>query len=134
MSQRNVEIVQRLTESFNKSGIGSEETLSFFDAAAVFEEPPEQPAPRTAHGREEIARMFGEFDSAWEDHQSRTDEIRVIDDERVLVLSVEHFRGRDGIEIDQPAGGIFTLRGGKIVRMQSFWERATALEAAGVSE
>jgi ketosteroid isomerase-like protein len=113
--------------------MGSEETLSFFDADVVFEEPPEQPAPRTANGREELARMFGEFDAAWENHQSRTDEIRVIDDERVLVLSVEQFRGRDGIEVDQPAGGIFTLRGGKVIRFQAFWERATALEAAGLS-
>ena len=126
--------MRRLTESFNESGIGSEETLSFFDAAAVFEEPPEQPALRTAHGREEIARVFGEFDSAWEDHQSRTDEIRVIADERCWCLSAKHFRSRDGIEINQPAGGIFTLRGGKIVRMQSLWERATALEAAGLTD
>ncbi len=39
----NVEIVRRVVESFNESGMGSEVTLSFFDAAAVFEEPPEQP-------------------------------------------------------------------------------------------
>ena len=43
------------------------------------------------------------------------------------MLTIEHFRGRDGIEIDQPSGTIFTLRGGKIARMQSFWERENAL-------
>ena len=78
--------------------------------------------------------MFTRFDDAWEAHRSQPDEIRAIDDERVLLLSREYFRGRDGIEIDQPSGTIFTLRSGKIIRMQSFWERATALKAAGLSE
>jgi ketosteroid isomerase-like protein len=134
MSEENVEIVRRVVEAFNDGGIASEVTLSFFDAAAVFEEPPEQPAPGVAHGREEVSRMFTQFDDAWEEHHSRPDEIRKIDDERVLLLSLEHFRGRDGIEIDQPSGTLFTLRGGKIVRMQAFWDRATALEAAGLSD
>jgi hypothetical protein len=34
----------------------------------------------------------------------RAGEFRAIDDERVLMLSTEHFRGRDGIEISQPQG------------------------------
>jgi ketosteroid isomerase-like protein len=58
----------------------------------------------------------------------------VIDDARILLLSIEHFRGRDGIEIDQPCGTIYTLRDGKVVRMQSFWERENALKAAGLWE
>ena len=77
--------------------------------------------------------MFSQFDDAWEEHRSRPDEMREIDDERVLLLSLEHFRGRDGIEIEQPCGTIFTIRDGKIGRMQCFWEQATALEAAGLS-
>ena len=114
--------------------MGSEATLDFFDVAAVFEEPPEQPGPRVAHGRESVSRIFTQFDAAWEEHQTHPEEIRVIDDERVLLLSRDHFRGRDGIEIDQTSGTIFTLRGGKIVRMQAFWDRANALKAAGISE
>ena len=78
--------------------------------------------------------MFEQFDAAWEEHQSELEEVRALDRERVLVLSIEHFRGRDGIEVDQSGGAIFTLRDGKIVHLQSFWERASALEAAGLSE
>lgn len=134
MSQENVEITRRAIQAFNEGGFGSEDALSFFDAELVFEEPPEQPAPRVARGREAAARLFGQFDEAWEAHRSEPEEIRTLDKERVLVLSVEHFRGRDGIEINQPCGTIFTLRRRKIVRMQSFWERKTALDAAGLSE
>ena len=133
MSEENIEVIRRVTESFNEGGFGSAETLSFFDSDLVFEEPPEQPAPRVARGRDEAAELFGQFDATWETHRSELEEVRALDQERVLVLSIEHFRGRDGIEIDQPAGAIFTLREGKIVRMQSFWERQTALRAAGLS-
>jgi ketosteroid isomerase-like protein len=134
MSHENVEIVRRAAEAFNEQGFGSEDSLSFFDADVVFEEPPEQPAPRVARGRDEAVKIFAQFDEAWEEHRSEPEEVRALDDERVLVLSVEHFRGRDGIEIEQPCATIFTLRAGKIVRMQPFWERQTAFEAAGSPE
>lgn len=132
MSPANVEMIRKVIDAFNERGFSSEGALSFFDEAVVFEEPPEQPAPRVAHGREEAARIFAQFDEAWEQHTSEPQEFIVVDDERVLVLTIEHFRGRDGIEISQPCGSLFTLRDGKVTRMQSFWERATALEAAGL--
>jgi ketosteroid isomerase-like protein len=130
MSEENIEVVRGAVESFNEGTFGS---AAFFDAALVFEEPPEQPAPRVARGRDEAVRIFTEFEEAWAEHHSEPEEFRVIDDERVLLLTTEHFRGRDGIAIDQPCGTVFTVRNGKIVRMQAFWERANALAAAGVS-
>ena len=57
-----------------------------------------------------------------------------MDADRVLLVSVEHFKGRDGIEVEAPFAGIFTLRDGKIVRWQAFWDRQKALEAVGLSE
>jgi len=134
MSEENVEIIRRLVDAFNDGGMGAEATLSFFDPGAVFEEPPEQPGPIVAEGRDEVSRVFLKFDKAWEEHRSDPEEVCAIDDERVLLLSVDHFRGRDGIEVTQPSGTLFTLRDGKVVRMQGFWERANALKAAGLSE
>ena len=134
MSQENVEVIQQVIAAFNEGGAGSEMTLSFFAEDAVFEEPPEQPAPGVAQGREAVSELFGRFDETWEEHHSEPEEFRVIDDERVLYLSVDHFRGRDGIEIHQPSATLFTLREGKVTRMQAFWERKTGLEAAGLSE
>lgn len=134
MSRENVEIIRQVVEAFNEKGMGSEATLSFFDAGVVFEEPPEQPSPTVAEGRDAASRTFKQFDEVWEAHRSEPEEIRVVDDERVLLLSIEHFRGRDGIELAQPCGTLFTLRSGKIARMQSFWERENALRAAGLRE
>ena len=134
MSVENVATIRRLVDAFNEGGMSAEATLSFFDEAAVFEEPPEQPGPSVAKGREAVSETFTKFDESWEKHVSEVEEIRAIDDERVLLFSVDHFRGRDGIEISQPSGTLFTLCDGKVVRMQAFWERGRALKAAGLSE
>ena len=50
------------------------------------------------------------------------------------LLSVEHVRGRDGIEMAQPGASIFTLEDGEITRWQGFWNRESALKAAGLAE
>ncbi len=128
MSKDNIELVRQTVEAFNDGGIAG--ALRFLDASAVFEEPPEQPGPEVARGRDSFGETFARFDANWEAHRSETQEIRAIDDERVLRLSLEHFRGRDGIEVSQPAGTIFTVRDRKIVRMQPFWDQQRAIEAA----
>jgi ketosteroid isomerase-like protein len=134
MSEKNVEVIRRLVKAFNDGGMGSADTLGFFVSGAVFEEPPEQPGPTIAKGLAEVSRVFGKFDDAWEEHRSEPAEFRVVDEDRVLLFSIEHFRGRDGIEISQPSGTLFTLSGGKVVRMQAFWKRENALRAAGLPE
>jgi ketosteroid isomerase-like protein len=126
--------VRGLVEIFNASGFAATAAVEFLDPSLTFEEPPEQPAPRVARGLEAATEMFTQFDENWEEHRSTPEEIRRIDDDRVLLLSIEHFRGRDGIEVDQSSGSIFTLRDGKVIRLQSFWERASALAAAGLRE
>lgn len=99
-----------------------------------FHEPPEQPAPRVARGREEAHRLALEFDAAWEEHRSEPLEIRAVGTDRVLLVTIEHFKGRDGIEIQSLFAAVLTLREGKIFRWQAFWDKQKALEAAGLAE
>jgi ketosteroid isomerase-like protein len=134
MSEQNVEIVRRAVEAFNELGFEGVGASGLVTDDIEFHEPPEQPAPRVARGREEMQKLSGEFDEAWENHQSEPREIRTIDADRVLLVSVEHFKGRDGIELEAPFAAIFTLRDGKIASWQAFWDKQKALEAAGLSE
>ena len=133
MSQENVEIVERLVRRFNEQGIEAAGAEYLADNVE-FHEPPEQPGARVARGREATVEFFADFDAAWEQHRSDPEEIRALGADQVLLLSVERFRGRDGIEVAQPAGTIFTLREGKVVLWQAYWTRETALGAAGLSE
>lgn len=128
-----MEVIRQVAETFNREG--AEATARRFFADDIeFCEPPEQPAPGVARGREQVLTLFNTFDEAWESHRSDPEEVRPIGADKVLVLSVERFTGRDGIEIAAPAAAVFTLRDGKIIRWEAFWERQRALEVAGLSE
>lgn len=128
----NVDLIREATEAFNEGGIAG--ARRFFADDVEFNEPPEQPGPRSARGREAVEKLFAEFDETWTEHRSEIEELRALAGDRVLVFSVEHFRGRDGMQIAAPAGAIFTIREGQVVRWEAFWDRAHALEAAGLAE
>lgn len=130
----NVDTVRRAVEEFNERGFDGIGDSDLVTDDFEFHEPPEQPAPRVARGREEVRKLGGEFDAAWEEHRSEPQEIRAVDADRVLLVSVEHFKGRDGIEVEAPFAAIFTLRDGKLARWQAFWDKQKALEAAGLSQ
>ncbi len=133
MSRETVEVVRRLVESYIEVGL-SQTASEFFHPDAVFEEPPNQPGAEVAHGRDAARQTFDRFDQAWTEHRSEPQEVRALDAERVLMFSVEHLVGRDGLEVTQKNWTIFTLRDGKVTRMQSFWGHEQALEAAGLQE
>ncbi|MCA1695960.1 MAG: nuclear transport factor 2 family protein [Actinobacteria bacterium] len=133
MSEENVEIIRQLAWTFNNEGFKAA-AERFFADDVEFHEPPEQPAPRVAHGRQEVVKLFSAFDEAWDSHRSDQEEVRAIGPDKVFVVAVERFTGRDGIEVAAPAAAVFTLRDGKIIQWKAFWEKERALEAAGLSE
>lgn len=55
---------------------------------------------------------------------------------QVLVFAREGGRGKgSGAEVQtNPTAHLYTMRNGKAVRMQSYWERADALEAVGLED
>jgi ketosteroid isomerase-like protein len=132
MSEENVEIVRRSVQAFNEGGL--EAAAAFAHPEIEFQEPPTQPAPRTARGQEATRETWTAFDEAWEEHKSEVKEVRKLNEDEVLLSSVEHFRGRDGMAIDAPCWTIYTFHRGKIVKLRPFWDRAQALEAAGQLE
>ena len=132
MTEENVEIVRRSVEAFNEGGL--EAAAEFAHPEIEFQEPPTQPAPRTARGHESVRETWTSFDQAWSEHRTEVKEIQELAEDEVFMSSVEHFRGRDGMEISAPCWTIYTFRDGKIVKLRPFWDRAQALEAAGLSE
>ena len=133
MPEKNVQIIRRLVATYNESGFGAQATLAFFAESAVFEEPPEQPGATVVEGRDQVARTFGQFDEVWEEHRSNVEEVRVIDAERVLLLTVENFRGQEGMKVSQPSG--WSSHSGRQGRANAgLLEPESALKAAGLSE
>ena len=86
-------------------------------------------------GLDELSTAIREYLRAFSDLRIEAERIIDLSGDRVLVLSRHTARGKQsGVPIEHELGDLFTLRDGKIVRYDSYWNRAEALEAAGLSE
>ena len=132
MSQENVQVLIELNEAFNREGW--EGLVPFLDPEFEFHEPPEQPGARVFHGHDEARRGWARWSEAWIKQSSDLTESIELPDGRILALATQRFRGRDGIELTQQSGNILSFRDGKVRRWEAYWERETALQAAGLSE
>jgi ketosteroid isomerase-like protein len=123
MSQENVEIVRRFLL------LDVDEALTYADPGIVWNPAEESSAQGHDAVRASLARWKGE----WDDYELMPDELVDMGD-RVVVTVRLRGRGRaSGIEIDARLYDVYTLRDGKIVRMDQFTERSEALEAVGRS-
>jgi ketosteroid isomerase-like protein len=119
MSQENVEIVRRFLSA------GVDEALTDADADIVWNPIEELPA----RGHEAVRTSLAEWKAEWHDYELVPEGFLDLGD-RVVVTVRLSARGRgSGIEIDARFYDVFTLRDGKIVRMDQFAERSEALQA-----
>jgi ketosteroid isomerase-like protein len=86
------------------------------------------------HGTEGLRQATTEYLNVWDDYRFEVEEMIDLGD-RVLVLERHTARGKlSGANISQDVGTLLTLRDGLIVRWEYYWERAEALEVAGIKE
>jgi uncharacterized protein len=129
MSRENVEIVRRAFE-LKVLGRGSDAELAAFHPDVVINSVEEGPS----YGLNAIRDNFERWASAWDELEATPEEF-VDAGERVLVTARHRGRGRgSGISVDAHFHEVYTLRDGKIIRVEEFIDRDKALEAAGLSE
>jgi ketosteroid isomerase-like protein len=93
---------------------------------------PTSPGGEVRRGPEATKEFFREWLEPWEDHRIEW-EIRRAPDDRVVVLSVMHARGRaSGAEVEMRLGQVWTFREGRPVRMVAYNDHDEALAAAGL--
>jgi len=90
---------------------------------------------RVARGLSEMLNSFETEDlEAWEERQLDPQRFLHVND-LVVVLMHEYRRGRgSGIEVETDTAVVFTVREGRVIRVQPYMDQADALEAAGLSE
>jgi ketosteroid isomerase-like protein len=97
----------------------------------------EGPNPGSWTGPAGLAEGWRRFLSTWDNLRAEADEYREIDDERVLVLSHGSGRGKtSGIELRQlrtEGAALFHIRGGKVTRVVSYYDRENALADLGLT-
>jgi ketosteroid isomerase-like protein len=83
-----------------------------------------------------VASALEELGAAFDDFQAEPEEIIDLDDGRLLALVRLSGRGRSsGTPFDVTGAHLFTpARDGRLLRFEAYFDRAKALEAAGLSE
>ena len=132
MSEENVEIVRRLFEGWSVGDftVG----IEAIDPHVLFLVHPPFPEAGIRVGPEGISEYLLGFLAQWERFTVEATELRAVGD-TVLARVIQRAKGRaSGIEGEASYYMLFTLRGRKLVRMDSIVDEAEALEAAGLSE
>ena len=131
MSQENVEVVRAAFEAWERGGLDA--LSEFWDARIDW---------RAAEGAIDDAGPIRGADAMrayLQDWLDDFDEMRVEPEELIdageQVVAVQRISARakaSGIETELRYAVVYTVRDGKIVRGREYWERAQALEAAGL--
>jgi ketosteroid isomerase-like protein len=131
MSQENVEIVKAGFEAWNAGDMDA--WASFLAPDVIWRLPQDWPEPGPYAGREAVLRQAQQGREAWNADAAEpiSDFIHAAD--RVVVRFVWRGQGH-GPESNMQLTCVYTVRKGKVIAFEFFWDHAEALEALGLSE
>jgi ketosteroid isomerase-like protein len=131
MSQENVEVVRRAMAMFART----RDFGPFLASDAELVNAPRSPFTVAASGANGLREWLRDIDDAFEEWEPRADAVIEAPGDKVVVLT--HFRGRGrgkGAEVEMEVDIVYTVADGQIVRIEGYYTRGEALEAAGLSE
>lgn len=132
MSAANLELVQSISAAHERGDFSSAEwahpEIDYVIA--------DGPSPGRWHGRAGMAASFRGNLVGWKDFRIEADEYRVLDDERVLVLTRSTAHGRAGAlvvgQMRTKGAVLYHVRGGQVTRLVYYWDREHALADLGL--
>lgn len=145
MSQENVEIVRRLLGAFEQGDLVPlfrDDTINASLTAAS--EPFFTPDFECVFVREDVGRAayFGldglraawlDWLLPWDSYSARVEDLIDGGDGRVVVLTHDHARPKgSGTEVSFMGAPVWTVRDGKVARIEFYWNRDEGLKAAGL--
>jgi ketosteroid isomerase-like protein len=128
MSEENVEIARKGVEAYARGDLDT--ALTYADPDIIWN-PVEEAATQ---GHDAIRANLERWETDFEDFEATPEEYIDAGDQ---VLVPIHWSGRgrgSGVQVDIRTYNVYTLRDGKVIRMDEFTERSKALKAAGLSE
>ena len=134
MSQENVEVARHAYDAFLRSDWNTMSELidpdfEFRGTVGGLEE------GRIARGAQQFREVFEKEDlDAWDERRFEPEDFIDAGD-CVVVLQREYRRGRaSGVELETETAVVFEVRDGRVMRIQGYMDRASALEAVGLPE
>ena len=131
MARENVEIVRSAFESWNAADMDA--FREFYDAEVVVRTAEGWPEPGPYVGREAAMRFHEQLRDTWDVNTLVPIGDFIDAGDRVAVRYIWHGAGH-GPDMNMEVTLLFTMRKGRIVLQEFFWDHAEALEAAGVSQ
>jgi len=131
MSEENVEIALAAFEAWNRGDSETFDALHHVDIVLVA--PEGWPEPRI-EGREETHRQFARLKDAWSDDRIEIDRVEDAGDKVLVDWRLITTGKSSGLAAEKAFTSISTVRDGLITRVEYFFDRAKALQAAGLSE
>ena len=131
MSQENVEVVRTFFDAWNARDMDAIREL--YDSDAVVCPPEGWPEPGPFVGRDAVMRQFQQMRDIWDADAGEplSDFIGAAD--RVVVRTAWRGAGR-GPESTMEFTIVFTVRKGRIVYQETYWNYAETLEMLGLAE
>ena len=128
MSQDNVEIARGVHDAFNRRDVAA--LLGLLDPEVEWVPILAALEGRVYRGHAGVKRWIKELDTDWEYFETCPEEFRDLGD-RVLALGSWRARGRaSGVQLEnQPGCWLLDLKDGKVMRQQTYTDRAEAFEA-----
>lgn len=131
-SQENVEIIRRGYEAYNAGDLATLREL--YDPAVVWHHLEGWPEPGPSVGRDAVLREVEQLHEAW----PVGDALQPVGDfiaagNQVVVRAAWRGSG-SGPDATMEFSYLFTLRKGRIITIQMFWDHDEALEAVGLQE
>ncbi len=130
ISQDVLQLLPQVQEAFNREGWNG--LVPFLDPDFEFHEPPEQPGATVFRGHDEARKGWARWAEAWTEQRSEPEEIVELPDGRIFAVTVQHLRGRDGIEAKQASANVLTFRNGKVLRWEVYWDPDSARGLVGL--
>jgi ketosteroid isomerase-like protein len=133
MSRENVEIVRRGFEAYNSGDIGRILALTHPDFEGQV--PPELSAePDTYRGHDGIRGYFQSFQDAMDEIHFHPERFWDVGDSVVVAARLNAKGRQTAIPVEQRFVQVWTIRGGKAIRLQTYVSLSEALATVGLAQ
>ena len=106
----------------------------FYDPDAVYVNDARDPDAGIHRGIEAVRQQVGRWVEAYPDLQIEPREIQTSGDKAFVWVRFSGHGAESGVPIDMELAHIITVKGGKILRVEEYADRAEALEAVGLPD
>ncbi len=132
MSQENVEIIRKTYEAFAQGGMDA--VLGRLHPKVELYPAPDFPGPEVYRGHEGFVAWLEQFGETFEDFRIEPDEFTSVGDQVLVPVRIGGRGKGSGADVEMRRFQVWTLRDGKVVRVDAYQAKAEALEAVGLQE